>query len=77
MRSAKELFDELNAQDESAHLEAKGAHELGRTVLETVCAFANEPDLGGGYLLIGASADNNSLFPSYIVENIDDPDKVQ
>ena len=77
MRSAKELFDELNAQDETAKLEAKGAHELGKTVLETICAFANEPDLGGGYLLIGAAQDESSLFPSYIVENIEHTDKVQ
>jgi len=77
MRTAKELFDELNAQDESAKLEAKGAHELGRTILETVCSFANEPDMGGGYLIIGAARDDSSLFPSYVAENIENTDKVQ
>ena len=77
MRTARELFEELNAQDESATLEAKGAHELGRAVLETVCAFANEPDMGGGYLIIGAARENSSLFPSYVAEHIDDTDKVQ
>lgn len=77
MRTAQELFEELNAQDETATLEAKGAHELGRTVLETVCAFANEPDMGGGYILIGAARDDLSLFPSYVAQNIDDTDKVQ
>lgn len=77
MRTAKELFEELNAQDETATLEAKGAHELGRTVLETVCAFANEPDMGGGYLLIGAARNDSSLFPAYTIEHLDDTDKVQ
>lgn len=77
MRTALELFEELNAQDETATLEAKGAHELGRTVLETICAYANEPDMGGGYLLIGAAQDEVSLFPSYVIEHLEDTDKVQ
>ena len=77
MRSAKELFEELNTQDESVQLEAKGAHELGRTVLESVCSFSNEPNLDGGYILIGAAKDEQSLFPTYIAEDIGDTDKIQ
>ncbi len=77
MRSAKELFEELNTQDESATLEAKGAHELGRTVWESVCSFSNEPNLDGGYILIGAAKDEQSLFPTYIAEDIGDTDKIQ
>jgi ATP-dependent DNA helicase RecG len=77
MKSGKELFDQLNAQDETTEIEAKGAFEIGRTVLESVCAFANEPDLGGGYILIGANKDESSLFPYYTSENVDDPDKLQ
>lgn len=77
MKSGKELFDQLNAQDETTEIEAKGASEIGRTVLESVCAFANEPDLGGGYIVIGATKDESSLFPYYTSENINDPDKIQ
>jgi ATP-dependent DNA helicase RecG len=77
MRSAKELFEELNIQDETVQLEAKGAHELGRTVLESVSSFSNEPNLGGGYILIGAAKDEESLFPTYIAEDIGDTDKIQ
>lgn len=77
MKSGKELFDQLNAQDETTEIEAKGASEIGRTILESVCAFANEPDLGGGYVVIGANKDDSSLFPYYTSEHIDDPDKLQ
>lgn len=55
MRSAIELFEELNAVDESVRIEAKRATELGKSVMQTVIAFANEPGLDGGYLLLGAN----------------------
>mgnify|MGYP000110729114 CR=1 FL=1 len=55
MRSAQDLLDELNAVDESTRIEAKRASDLGKSVMETVIAFANEPGLDGGYLLLGAS----------------------
>lgn len=45
--------------------------------METVCAFANEPGLGGGYILLGAMEEEGSLFPSYIVDEVVDPDKLQ
>ena len=53
MRSAQDLLDELNAVDESTRIEAKRASDLGKSVMETVIAFANEPGLDGGYLLLG------------------------
>ncbi|MDR1275271.1 MAG: putative DNA binding domain-containing protein [Candidatus Accumulibacter sp.] len=53
MRSAADLFAELNALDESVCIEAKRASEVGKSVMQTVIAFANEPGLGGGYLLLG------------------------
>ena len=77
MKTAKELFDQLNAQDESIEIEAKGAADIGRSVLESVCAFANEPSLGGGYILIGADRDDSNLFPYYTSDHIADPDKMQ
>ena len=41
MHSAAELLDELNAVDESTRIEAKRASEIGKSVLETVIAYAN------------------------------------
>ena len=54
MRNASDLFTELNAVDESIQIEAKRASEIGTSVMQTVIAFANEPGLRGGYLLLGA-----------------------
>lgn len=53
LRSAEDLLEELNATDESVRIEAKRASEIGKSVMQTVLAFANEPGLGGGYLLLG------------------------
>ena len=47
--------------------------------METICSFSNEPDLGGGYILLGAvrtGFDENGL-PHYEPENIANPDKIQ
>lgn len=38
----------LNSLDENERLEAKRGSEIGPSVLETICAFANEPGLQGG-----------------------------
>jgi len=77
MKTAKELFDELNAQDESTEVEAKGAGPINHSVMESICAFCNEPGLGGGYILIGADKDERDLFPYYTAEDIGDADKLQ
>ncbi len=53
MRTAQDLLTELNASDESPRIEAKRAREIGKSIMETVIAYANEPGLGGGYLLLG------------------------
>lgn len=63
--NAQELLESLNVLDEHERIEAKRAREIGKSVLETVCAFANEPNLGGGWLLLGVARDDLALFPSY------------
>jgi ATP-dependent DNA helicase RecG len=75
--SAKELLALLNDQDENPWIEAKGGCESTHTVLETVCAYSNEPGLGGGYLLMGVGVESGTLFPQYKINNISDPDKFQ
>ncbi|WP_418264193.1 ATP-binding protein [Flavobacterium faecale] len=72
MENLKELVERLNLSDECTDLEAKRASEIGKSLLETVCAFSNEPGLGGGYLLLGVEKEDEvtSLFPGYIVSGI-------
>lgn len=78
MRSAQDLLSELNDSDESPRIEAKRARELGKSVIETVIAFANEPGLGGGHLLLGVNcAVNDKGDTRYWAEGVPDPDKVQ
>lgn len=76
-KSASELIKELNITDETEHLEAKTIEELsvGRSVFETICAMANEPDLGGGTILLGVEKEA-ALFPLYTVAGVADPDKL-
>ena len=79
MKTAQELFEELNAGDEGIRIEAKKASDVGKSIMETVCAFANEPDLDGGYILLGAirKGFDDDGFPIYEPENIENPDKIQ
>lgn len=53
--SAQELLDELCAHSESARIEANAGSAIGPSVMQTICAFANEPGLDGGYILLGVS----------------------
>jgi ATP-dependent DNA helicase RecG len=75
--TTKELIDRLNFSDECTNIEAKKATNIHRSIIETVCAFANEPGLGGGNILLGIEREEGTLFPSYIVCGITDPDKMQ
>ena len=79
MKTAKELFDELNSWDENRRIEAKSASAVGKSMMETVCAFANEPGLRGGYLLLGAKRTGltEDGKPVYAPENIEYTDKIQ
>ncbi|HHU26931.1 MAG TPA: AAA family ATPase, partial [Bacteroidales bacterium] len=75
--STSELIEMLNTQDECTWIEAKKGSSIDNSIMETVCSFSNEPGLGGGVLLLGVSEDKQSLFPSYSVFGIDNPDKLQ
>lgn len=78
MRDALDLLTELNELDESVRIEAKRASELGKSVMQTVVAFANEPGLGGGHLLMGVdwkTDDKGDVI--YWATGMPNPDKVQ
>ncbi len=73
----RELIQQLNEIDECNWIEAKKASAIDRSILETVNAFSNEPGLGGGFILLGVVQEEASLFPSYVLTDIDDTDKLQ
>ncbi len=75
--SAYQLLQQLNQLDESTSIEAKTGSDVDRSVLETVCAFANEPGLGGGYILLGVRQQEQMLFPFYEPVAVRQLDKLQ
>ena len=78
MRTAQGLLSELNASDESPRIEAKRSREIGKSIIETVLAFANEPGLGGGHLLLGVDSRVDEKGDArYWPEGLADPDKIQ
>ncbi len=76
-KSVQELIQELDQTDECESVEAKeiSRSDVGRSVYETICAFSNEPDLGGGTVLLGVKRDEG-LFPFYSASGVEDVDKV-
>ena len=73
----QDLFDQLNILDEHPHIDAKTASEVSSSVMQTICAFANEPGLGGGYLLLGVKECGKDGDRKYCVAGIENPDKIQ
>jgi len=55
IHTAEQLWQKLLAGDESVMIEAKTASEVGSGILETISSFSNEPNRGGGYLLLGVA----------------------
>ena len=77
MKSAIELFEQLNALDETPWIEAKLSSEVGKSLMESINSFSNEPGLIEGYILIGVAEIQESLFPEYQIVGVDNPDKIQ
>ncbi len=75
--SAEKLLSILNQQDECDWIEAKGGGSISKSAMETVCAYSNEPGIGGGYILLGVAEDHGQLFGQYTVVGVSDLDKVQ
>ena len=73
-----DLLRELNELDEHSSLEAKAcaSGELGESFFDTVCAFSNEPDLGGGRIVLGVTRSLDDFFGAYEVVGIQNPDKL-
>src|SRR5947209_4274594 len=77
MLTFDELWELLTSQDESTEIEAKKASEVGKSCWETISAFANEPGLSGGYLLLGIKNTKDRNGNKYEIEGLTDPDKIQ
>jgi ATP-dependent DNA helicase RecG len=74
--TAREIFEQLNNLDEHHSIEAKRGAEAGKSIMETVCAFSNEPGLGGGQLLLGVEKVEGALLPTYDVVGIQQPERL-
>ncbi|MEQ9236849.1 ATP-binding protein [Coleofasciculus sp. E2-BRE-01] len=77
MHSFDELWELLTTQDESVQIEVKKGSEVGKSCWQTISAFSNEPGLGGGYLILGIKASEDSDSNQYEIEGIEDIDKIQ
>lgn len=77
MSKAKQYIDQLNFIDEHVTIEAKRCVEkIDRSVLETICSYSNEPDMGGGVILHGIEETQDRIKP-YSVVGVKDSDKLQ
>ena len=71
------LLDRLRNGDECHNLEAKRGSAIDTSIMETVCAYCNEPGMGGGCIVLGVARSEDQLFPDYEVVGLNDPDKIQ
>lgn len=73
-----ELMNILQCSGENERIEAKRtSNTIGKSVLETISAFCNEPGLGGGYLILGLTKNTGEHSPLYEVSGVGDADKLQ
>lgn len=77
MLTFTELWEKLVSQDETVEIEAKSASDIGKSILETVSAFANEPGRGGGYLILGVESSEDNALNEYKITGVSEPDKIQ
>lgn len=73
----QELFKQLCENDEHPRIEAKLASEVSSSVMETICAYSNEPGMDGGFLLLGVKAVEDPSGRRYSVAGVSNPDKIQ
>jgi ATP-dependent DNA helicase RecG len=72
-----EVWEQLLCNDESVLIEAKRGSEIGKSIMETVSAFANEPGRGGGYLILGVERSEDEFAEEYQITGVPDSDKIQ
>ena len=77
MLTFDQLWGRLCELDETVQIEAKSGQQLGRSLLETISSFSNEPGRGGGYLLLGVRPVGGLRLPAYEIVGVSDPDRMQ
>lgn len=75
----QQLLNRLQSCDECRRIEAKESKmALGKSALETISSFSNEPGLGGGYLILGLQKNGEGVLNDrYTIAGVNDPDKIQ
>ncbi|MDR9497870.1 MAG: ATP-binding protein [Hydrogenovibrio sp.] len=73
--TAEPLLEQLRELDEHPRLEAKSGSQIGASVMQTVCAFANEPGLVGGYIMLGVE-EPDALHETFWVSGVKESDKL-
>lgn len=73
--TAKELYSQLLRLDESVQVEVKRGSQAGKSVLETICAFSNEPGIVEGYILLGVAQDQ--ITKQYSIDGVTELDELQ
>lgn len=80
MNKAQNILDRLNSLDEDKRVEAKCGSKIDRSVMETICSFSNEPNMGGGDIILGVEScdtPNEQGVKTYSVIGVEDADKLQ
>ena len=73
-----DLINTLQKSGENERIEAKQTtRAVGKSLLSTIAAFSNEPNMGGGYLVLGLTKNTTENPPYYAVTGIKDPEQVQ
>lgn len=60
--TARELIEYLNTTDEVTHIEAKRGSSISKSVMETVCAYANGPVVDLAYYRPGPKLNQQELL---------------
>ena len=80
MNKAQDILNRLNSLDEDKRVEAKCGSKIDRSVMETICSFSNEPNMGGGNIILGVEScdrPNDNHVKTYYVVGVEDADKLQ
>lgn len=80
MNKAEDILNRLNSLDEDKRVEAKTGSRIDRSLMETICSFSNEPNMGGGDIILGVESSempNDKGVKTYHVVGVNDTDKLQ
>jgi len=77
MWTFNEIWQRLTIQGEITRIEVKRGSAPGKSCLETICAFSNERDLNGGYLVLGIVSPENSKTRQYEAGGVPNAEKLQ